>query len=247
MKVHIESSGKDTTQPIIFVHGAGGSAATWMMQLRGLSSFFKVTAIDLNGHGKTPDRGDPDVIGSYLEDIHQVVSTYTQPILAGHSMGGMLTQLYALINPGKLKGIILVSTGSKLRVMSSIFEMLEKDFEGYVEAVGNFMFHEGTSSELIEASKIEVRKCKPKIVSRDFKACDGFDIMDQVSEISLATLIVVGRQDIMTPIKYAQYLHDRIKNSDLRIVENAGHAVMLEQSSVFNKFIKEWIENLLKS
>ncbi|TFG31350.1 alpha/beta hydrolase [Candidatus Thorarchaeota archaeon] len=241
MKVHVETSGNKKAQPIIFIHGAGGSSATWMMQLRGLSDKFHIVAIDLNGHGKTIDRYEQDVVSSYLEDINQIVREHDSPVLAGHSMGGMLTQLYALENNDQIKGIILVSTGAKLRVMPTIFDMLENDFENYIEAVGNFMFHSGTSPEIIEASKVEVRKCRPDIISRDFRACDNFDMMDRVSELITPTLIIVGQEDLMTPVKYSQYLNNQIKDSTLKVIENAGHAVMLEQSRAFNNAIKEWL------
>ena len=92
------------------------------------------------------------------------------------------------------------------------------------------LIHEGTNPKMIEASRIEIRKCSPTIIKRDFELCNEFDIMDRVQEIAIPTLIIVGKDDIMTPIKYAQYLHDKISNSDLRIVENAGHSVGLASS-----------------
>lgn len=244
MDVHVEVFGKSKNPPIIFVHGAGGSSATWMLQLRGLSDDFYVIAIDLNGHGKTRDRMESDTTISYLTDIDTIVKTYHHPILTGHSMGGMLTQLYALANPEKLLGIILVSTGAKLRVMPTIFDLLKNDFDGYIDTVSKFMFHKGASLELIEASKFEMRKCKPDIISRDFAACNQFDIMDSVSKIRLPTLVIVGKDDIMTPTKYSEYLHKQIPLSTLHIIENAGHAVMLEQPGIFNRAIKEWTRTL---
>lgn len=244
MKVHSEIYGDSKFPTIIFVHGAGGSSATWMMQLRGLSKEFNVIAIDLNGHGKTKDRREVDTTKSYLRDIDEIVSKYDRPILAGHSMGGMLTQLYALSNPERIRGIILVGTGAKLKVVATIFDMLENDFDGYVEAAGKFMFHENTPTDIVEASQIEIRKCKPEIISRDFKACNEFDIMNRVSEIDIPTLIVVGKGDLMTPIKYSEYLHKNIQRSTFKVIENAGHAVMLEQSHVFNTIVKDWIKQL---
>ncbi len=244
MSVHAEISGKSDRPAIIFVHGAGGSAATWMMQLRGLSDSFNIIAIDLNGHGKTADRTQNDTTKSYLEDINNIVAHFEQPILAGHSMGGMLTQLYALAHPNMIRAIILTSTGAKLKVMPTIFEMIKNDFDGYIEAAGSFMFHKTSSGELVEASKIEMRKCKPEIICRDFAACDIFDIMDKVSSISVPTLIIVGRNDVMTPIKYSEYLHKEIHNSTLKIIDDAGHAVMLEQAGIYNKLVKEWVSTI---
>ncbi|MGY5873793.1 MAG: alpha/beta hydrolase, partial [Candidatus Thorarchaeota archaeon] len=116
MSINYEEAGDSAKKTIIFVHGAGGSSATWIMQVRGLSSDYHVVAVDLNGHGKSQDRAEEDVLHSYLHDVHEVVAKFDRPFLAGHSMGGALTQLYALNHTEYLRGIILVGTGAKLRV-----------------------------------------------------------------------------------------------------------------------------------
>lgn len=244
MKVNYEEAGSPTKKTIIFVHGAGGSSATWFMQLRGLSTQFHVVAIDLNGHGKSPDRADSDTLHSYLTDLHEVISKIDRPILAGHSMGGALTQLYALNHPNSISGIVLVGTGAKLRVAPAVFNLLDNDFEGYVESLGAFMFHENTSEEMIDASKHEVRKCPVQIIRRDFELCDKFDIMEEVKEIKIPTLILVGEADVMTPAKYSQYLKDQIKDSVMHVIKDAGHSVMLEQFGVFNDLLEKWAKNI---
>ncbi|MFW9806768.1 MAG: alpha/beta fold hydrolase [Candidatus Thorarchaeota archaeon] len=244
MSVNYEEAGDSASKTIIFVHGAGGSSATWFMQMRGLSSDFHIIAIELNGHGQTPDRGEEDVLHSYLHDIHEVVSKFDRPVLAGHSMGGALTQLYALYHPEYLRGIILVGTGAKLRVTPIVFNLLDNDFEGYVEAIGNFMFHEDTSEEMIETSKQEVRRCRPQIIKRDFELCDKFDIMDKVDQIKTPALIVVGDADVMTPVKYSTYLKDKIKDSKMSVIEEAGHLVMFEKFGVLNELVANWVRGL---
>ncbi|KXH70980.1 MAG: hypothetical protein AM326_12120 [Candidatus Thorarchaeota archaeon SMTZ-45] len=244
MSVNYEEAGDPATRTIIFVHGAGGSSATWFMQLRGLSSDYHVVAVELNGHGKTPDRKEEDVLHSYLRDVHEVVTKFNKPFLGGHSMGGALAQLYALNHSENISGIILVGTGAKLRVTPIVFNLLDNDFEGYVEAVGNFMFHEDTSDEMIEASKHEVRKCPVQIIRRDFELCDKFDIMEEVKGIKKPTLILVGEGDVMTPVKYSQYLKDKIEGSIMQVIEGAGHSVMLEQFGVFNELVANWVKRI---
>ena len=244
MPINVERAGNEDAPAIVFVHGSGGSAATWFMQLKGLSNDFHVIALELNGHGKSSDSSNENTIESYLTDIDDIVTQYEKPVLAGHSMGGALSQLYALKHPENISGIILIGTGAKLRVSPLIFDMLENNFEGYVDATGSYMFCEETSTELIEASKIEIRKCKPSIINRDFAACDAFDVMEMISDISLPALILVGEKDIMTPVKYSKYLHEKLPNSTFHVIENAGHSVMLEQSEQFNAHIKEWMNAL---
>jgi pimeloyl-ACP methyl ester carboxylesterase len=244
MSINFEEMGDPAKRTIIFIHGAGGSAATWFMQMRGLSADNHIVAIELNGHGKSLDRAEDDTFHSYLCDVHEVISKFDKPFLAGHSMGGALTQLYALNHPENLKGIILVDTGAKLKVNPMVFNLLSNNFEGYIEAVGTFMFHEETSEEMIEASKHEVRKCPVQIIKRDFELCDKFDIMDRVSQIKLPTLILVGDADVMTPVKYSTYLKDKIEGSVLHVIEGAGHSVMLEKFGVFNEIIANWVNEM---
>ncbi|MHA1965868.1 MAG: alpha/beta fold hydrolase [Candidatus Thorarchaeota archaeon] len=244
MSVNFEETGDPENTTIIFIHGAGGSAATWFMQLKSLSTDFHVIAIELNGHGKSPNRAEEDSVHAYLHDIHEIASKFDKPILAGHSMGGALTQLYALNHPENLRGIILVGTGARLRVSPIVFDLLDNDFDGYIEAIGHFMFHEDASDEIIEASRHEVRKCPTQIINRDYKLCDKFDIMDKVSQINLPTLILVGEVDVMTPVKYSKYLQDKIESSVMHVIGSAGHSVMLEQFGVFNQLIADWVKGL---
>jgi pimeloyl-ACP methyl ester carboxylesterase len=244
VKVHFEEKGKGKPGPIIMVHGAGGSSATWWMQLKHLSEHLHVIAVDLNGHGKTPDRKEEDTFKSYLSDIQEVVSQFEKPVLCGHSMGGALTQTYALNNPDQLSGIVLVGTGAKLRVNPLIFTMVENDFEAYLSAMGDYLFSEEASEELKDSSRAEIRKCPPSIVSRDFRACDAFDIMNMVSKISVPTLIIVGDEDLLTPQKYSTYLRDQIANSTLTVISTAGHGVMLEQWERFNDAVANWHRGL---
>ena len=245
MSLNWEEAGNPKNETIILVHGAGGSAATWFQQLRGLSKSNHIVALELNGHGRSTDRAENDVTNSYLDDLERIVSHYDKPILGGHSMGGALTQLFALMHPERLRGIILIGTGAKLRVNPMVFEMLDNNFEEYIEALGTFMFHEDVSDEIVVASRQEARKCPIRIIRRDFELCDRFDIMEAVSNISIPVLIIVGENDIMTPVKYANYLHTNMRNSSIQIVKSAGHMVMLEQASTVNSTIAEWVGTIV--
>ncbi|MBD3157188.1 MAG: alpha/beta fold hydrolase [Candidatus Lokiarchaeota archaeon] len=237
--------GEDETSTIVFVHGAGGSAGTWMMQLRGLSDRLRVVALELNGHGDTPDREPEDVDGTYLEDIKRIVREYQKPILAGHSMGGALAQLYALKYPDEISGLVLIGTGAKLKVHPNVFDAIDSGMDKYLELVEQFMFSKETDDEVIQASLKEIRQCPRSVIRRDFEMCNNFDIMNEVSQIDLPTLILVGADDLMTPPKYAKYLHENIPNSEFHVIDNAGHGVMVEQPSELNSMVMQWTERIL--
>jgi pimeloyl-ACP methyl ester carboxylesterase len=84
-------------------------------------------------------------------------------------------------------------------------------------------------------------RCRPDVLYNDFLACDRFDLTREVEKINLPTLILCGDEDEMTPLKYSQFLHDRIKDSKIEILPNAGHMVMMESPQAFNEKIQELI------
>ena len=78
----------------------------------------------------------------------------------------------------------------------------------------------------------------------DFHCCDKFDIMGKVHTIKLPTLIIVGSEDEMTPIKYANYLADKIKGANKVIIEGGTHFVFAEKPSEVNQAISEFLGTL---
>ena len=61
----------------------------------------------------------------------------------------------------------------------------------------------------------------------------------------MPTLVVGGTEDVLAPVSYSEQLHSNIKNSLLRIIENAGHMVMVEAHQEFNAVLEEFLLDLL--
>jgi pimeloyl-ACP methyl ester carboxylesterase len=88
-------------------------------------------------------------------------------------------------------------------------------------------------------------QCRPEVLYGDFVACDRFDLMNEIEKIVLPTLILYGDDDQLTPVKYSQLLHSRIKGSKMEVLPDAGHMVMMEAPELFNKKIGEFIRELV--
>jgi pimeloyl-ACP methyl ester carboxylesterase len=78
----------------------------------------------------------------------------------------------------------------------------------------------------------------------DFVACNNFDVRDRVSLIQAPSLIIVGDEDRLTPVKWSQFLKDKIPGSSLQVVARAGHMVMLEQPEEVNRSILTFLADL---
>jgi len=152
-------------------------------------------------------------------------------ILAGHSLGGAVIQDYFFKYPNDVSALILIGTGGRLRVLPSILESVKNNFQSFIDDMGDEL-------------KKEFLKTAPNVIYDDFKICDGFDTIDKTDSINIPCLILVGKADVMTPVKYSEFFHKKINNSELVIIEKAGHLVMLEQPKIMNQVIVNFINSL---
>jgi pimeloyl-ACP methyl ester carboxylesterase len=205
-------------------------------------------ALDLPGHGQSAGPGC-----SSIEDYVQRIDAWMEAmnlsriVLGGHSMGGAIAQQFALHSPEKVGGLVLVGTGARLRVHPSILEATADSdrFEEAVETIIAWSFSESAPQRLVELAHRRMLEVDHNVIHDDFVACDNFDLMDRVDQIKVPTLIVCGEADRLTPMKYSEYLLDRLLQARLVRVPGAGHMVMLEQPEVVAGVISEFSsENL---
>ena len=84
----------------------------------------------------------------------------------------------------------------------------------------------------------------PEVIHGDFAACDAFNVMDRLGEITAPVFVLCGAQDQLTPSKYSVYLRDRIARSVLHLVEGAGHMVMVERPEAVIEALSSFLESL---
>ena len=233
---------------VLFIHGAGGGQYTWSYQKAFFEKRFNPIIIELPGHGASEGEGEEE-IGRYAEHVYSFLNALglSKAFLVGHSMGGAITQTVALIHPEMVKGIVLVGTGARLKVLPLILNGIKTNFEETVRKINGLSFFQKSSPLLMERSIAGLMRCRPEVLYGDYLACDRFDIMNEVEKIDLPTLILCGQEDGMTPVKYSQFLLQRIKGSRLEILPDAGHMVMMEAAGPFNEKIGAFVSNPISS
>jgi len=227
---------------VIFIHGSGGSSVMWKAQVKGLSGSFNTIAIDLPGHGKSEGFGMSsvkaysDAVAGFIKDIEA-----PSPVACGLSMGGAISLQLLLDNKEMFKTGILINTGAKLRVLPLILNMVQNDYKSYVDSFALTAAAPttdyGVMMDIIEANA----QCNPFVVYNDFMACDSFDVMSRLPEISMPVLVMTAVEDKLSPPKYGTYLADNIKNSSLVSIEGAGHMSPVEKPEEVNGAIADYI------
>ncbi|HXX33554.1 MAG TPA: alpha/beta hydrolase [Thermodesulfobacteriota bacterium] len=229
-------------ETVLFIHGAGGRQYSWGYQKGYFEKEFNPIIIELPGHGESEGEGEQEIV-KYAEHVEVFLKTLglRKTFLVGHSMGGAIVQTLALSHPEMIKGVVLVGTGARLKVLPMILNGIKDDFEETVRRVSQFAYSQKAPPTLIERGIAEMLQSRAEVLYGDYLACDQFDLMNEIEKIVLPTLVLCGEDDQLAPVKYSQFLHSRIKGSKMEILPNAGHMMMMEVPQLFNEKIKEFI------
>ncbi|MFY9310127.1 MAG: alpha/beta fold hydrolase [Bacteroidia bacterium] len=236
--------------PVIFIHGFPFDKTMWQPQTEALKNNNRVISYDIRGFGKTSAGKEKPSIQLFADDLIKFMDVLQikKAIVCGLSMGG-----YILLNavnryPERFEGIILCDTQCiadspevKEKRKKTIAQ-IEKD--GLSEYADNFVKTIFTE-ESINSNKTVVDKIKqtilataPVTITQTLHAlANRQESCFALTEIRIPTLIICGRQDIVTPVSQSEYLYEHISHSEMHTIDKASHMSNLEQPEEFNKYV----------
>ena len=229
---------------IVFLHGSGGSSHFWKAQVEGLAERVNAVAIDMPGHGRSGDDGK-DTIGDYARAVVEFLNIIDTPktILCGLSLGGAIVQQLLLDFTDRFEAGILIGTGARLKVLPAIFEAIEKDYTGFVEMSCRLALSENTDASVSQPFRDDLIKCKSGVTYGDFQACNQFNVIERLPEISVPVLVISAEDDKLTPAKYAQVLEDGIPNAARKHIHDAGHIAPMEKPQEVNQAMIDFLDH----
>jgi pimeloyl-ACP methyl ester carboxylesterase len=228
-------------EPVLLLHGAGENHLVWPIGLRRLPGTI-VYAIDLPGHGKSAGMRRSTIadyvawVISFLDSLHIPAAVFI-----GHSMGGAIAQQLALTYPDRTAALVLIATGAKLRVAPQLLELARDDFPTAVELLSEWEWGPTAPAEIKNLGKQQLLTNTPSVMLADYRACDAFDVREQIKHITAPTLIIAGEADRMTPLKHATFMAEQIPQARLGTVPGAGHMVMLEAVDVVTQAVTDFL------
>jgi pimeloyl-ACP methyl ester carboxylesterase len=226
---------------LVFLHGSGESSITFYYQMR---HFRNSKGLDLPGH---PSAKPCTSIEAYVEWVRGFIMArrYKDVILCGHSMGGAIAQQFGLMYPEEIRGLILLGTGARLRVDPKYLKQAkegEKDLGKWLD-IRRSTF-DRVPQDVHDMLMRKGEEVGPAVQHNDLMCCDRFDIMEKVQQISLPTAIICGSEDVMTPVKYSNYLKEKISGSSQTVINGASHFAQVEKPYEVNKAIEDFVAGL---
>ncbi|MBC1344707.1 2-succinyl-6-hydroxy-2,4-cyclohexadiene-1-carboxylate synthase [Listeria welshimeri] len=251
---------------LLMLHGFTGSNKTFQESITHLEEHFSIVAPDLLGHGKTDS---PDEIARYsIERIVEDLVTILQELkimqcfVLGYSMGGRVATAFASAHPEMVRGLILVSSSpglaqkdlqeSRVQADNRLADMLEtegiRSFVDYWEKLALFASQEVLSDELKKRIRLERLAQNPNGLAMSLRGMGTGkqpSYWNHLADFTFPVLLMTGSLDEKFE-KIAQEMQQLLPNSTHVTVQNAGHAVYLEQPNIFLSQLTNWLEVILK-
>ena len=234
--------------PVLFVHGSGGSHEVWKAQLGRLSSTVPVVAVDLSGHGESDDvdaEAGWGALSAYASDVHAVARETGATAFVGNSLGGAVVMHLLLERDVSPDAVVLAGSGAKLAVLDDLLAWLDDDLDRAVEFLHaeDRLFHD-PDDQYVELSKEGMYDVGQRVTRRDFRSCHSFDVRDRLDDVAAPTLAVVGEHDRLTPPSYHEYLADNVQDGRYAEIEDAAHLAMLERPEAFNGALTSFLDDV---
>ena len=239
--------GQTSSPKIIFIHGFPFNKSMWGKQIEILKENYRVIAYDIRGHGNTDAGSDNFSIELFVNDLLGLMDTLNidKSILCGLSMGGYIA-LNAIENyPERFNALLLCDTNcsedmpeAKEKRMKAIESIKENGLEQYAKESLKKLFAPISFSKHIEEIAIVremIMKTSEQSLYKTLHAlAERKETCTRLHEIKVPVLIMVGKEDEITPPEVAMLMHEKIKGSTIRIIDHAGHLSNMENSEEFN-------------
>jgi len=230
---------------LVLLHGSGDSAGVWDGVIADLDGY-ECVALDLPGHGALAGAPGPArmSIADYAAWVGDELARrgLSGVAMMGHSLGSAIALRLAVDAPRTVARLGLVGAGARLRVLPSLLEAARAEagdsgtvgpqLDALAVAPGHEALARAWASRRIPAA--------PGVLYRDLAACDGFDMMGDLAQVSQPALVLTGAEDRLTPPKYATYLAEHIPHSTLVLLPGAGHYVMIEAPGALARVVRGW-------
>lgn len=184
----------------------------------------------------------------YLEEFIEYKG-YDQFHLLGNSLGGHIAQLYTLDHQEKVASLIL--TGSSGLFESGMGDGYPKrgDYDYIKRKTEQTFYNPDVATKELVDEVFDIVNNREKALRIIFTAKSALrhNLEGDLDRIDVPTLLVWGKDDTITPKFVGEKFHDLIKNSELVLLDECGHAPMMEKPVEFNNALADFLLRQIKN
>lgn len=250
-EIHYEVHG--TQGPwLTFSHSLACSSAMWTPQIAEFSKRHRVLAFDTRGHGRSDAPEGAYTLEQLADDLDGLLKHLgiEKTHFCGLSMGGMIGQTYALKHPGVFQSLTLADTTSRYPAEGAalwsdrINTARTQGMQPLVEPTLARWFTEAFRKERADIVKTIGAQIAATPVAGYAGCCEAIpkiNVTARLKEIACPILVIVGEQDMGTPLAMAREIHENAPGSQLVVLSPAAHLSNLEQPEAFSRALADFL------
>ncbi|MGF6999648.1 alpha/beta fold hydrolase [Paraburkholderia sp. GAS32] len=247
-RVWVWDDGESRT-PLVFCHGFTTTSEFWREQVEVFAKDFLVVAVNLPGHGISPAPVERAyTMDAFVDDLHDIFAALRlhDAVLVGLSMGGTISQRFALKHGGLLKKLVLVGAtphglGADVDASNVLDAIALHGVQKASQDVIDRSFAAEASPALLEFARREVVQTPGHVARIAIVSLNRADTRDSLERIGVPTLVVCGEEDVITPPSESRALAKGIPDASLLLMPGAGHFPMLEKPAEFNAALRTFL------
>jgi 3-oxoadipate enol-lactonase len=251
--LHFRVEGNQNAPALVLANSLGTDARIWDAVIARLAARYRVVSYDKRGHGLS-DAPDGDYrLDDHVDDLQGLLNylEIERLALAGVSVGGLIAQGFALRHPQRLAALVLCDTAAKVGDAAMwnqrIAAVRDRGLAAIAEPVMARWFTERFRLEQAD----EVAGWRNMLLRTPVEGYAGTcaalrdaDLRSAVASIASPTLVVVGEQDLSTPVELVRGMAEAIGGSQFAVIPDCGHIPSIEQPQALAALITNFLNEV---
>ena len=262
VRLHHLEWGRAGAEPIVLLHGVRLHAQVWNHFSRRFHDRYRIVALDQRGHGDSgwgPE--DRYHVEEYYADLGAVIEArgLERFTLIGHSLGGIVSMLYASRHPERVKRLVLVDISAGRPPVpegTDLTRVTETappgDFDS-IEAASSYLkstLSRAPADLVDESARHGMRrtgsgrytwKYDPAILQRRRPPSPGVDLWETAARIAAPTLLQYGSESKVVDAELAARMAQTVPRCAVERIEGAGHALFTDRPDAFAESIERFL------
>ena len=244
---------KGSGPDMILLHGIFASKEIMNPLFNYYCNDYHVISYDLRGHGAS-DKPEKFNIDDHADDLKAVIEHYgmEKPIVVGLSMGSFVTLRAAEKYPSLMSRMVLIGVKGKgsISLMQKAVQLnggnRNIDLKEMGRLIGKLLYPPNTTPEQVaeyylgNRGSVELTNEERKNI---YLSLSEYDMMGDIDKVTIPSLLLVGEFDGLNPPSESRKVHDGLNDSQLEIIDGAGHIIFFEKKDevldLIDSFIKK--------
>jgi len=257
-RLHYSVSGRRDGEPVLMIQGLGADSRGWLRQRLAFAARHRVIVFDNRGVGRSdrpPGPYDLEVMAADALAVLDAAGVADAHVM-GASMGGVISQIIAVRHPERVRSLILACTACRQlpwrrELLAEWAEVAERDgMGGFTSYAVRWVIGPRSLRRFWPALGL-VGTLAQNLTPDSFLAqvqailATDDDVRFELREVRAPTLVLVGSQDILTPLGDSEEIADLIPGAELAVIGGGAHGFMFEHATAFNRTVLDFLRRVV--